>query len=508
MISIYGFYSYKDYRMQEERYLQSQINNFSSRLNSTISVYKNFSDFIFYEISNDKNVINILKVSNDRDLETRNELRKYLIKKLENTYKSMCEHGFSGLQFHLNNGSSFLRFHDLNMNGDDLTNIRESISKVGSEHVFIEGFESGRIFNAYRFIYPIFDNDIYIASVEIILDISSIIENLTYLYPEYDFYFLVKNEILNSKMDKKYRENYIKSPVFSDYSYYSSGENFTEINYKYRKAIKENAKKIKTSLEEKYRKKQDFSQNHLMNDREYNATFIRVNSISGDEIGYLSSVSEDHILNEIHTSFIKNLFLTTLIIILLLVKLIHLMITKKSIEESSQMDFLTQIYNRNKISEVISYEFEMAKRFGDKFCIMMLDIDNFKSINDTYGHNIGDIVLKEFSSLVAQRVRNTDSIGRWGGEEFIIILPKTNVNGALILAREINYYVAQHQFTKCSQQVTVSIGISEFSTFDSSDTQIIERADKALYYSKNNGRNRATSWHQVVQKSKTSSPKG
>ena len=119
-----------------------------------------------------------------------------------------------------------------------------------------------------------------------------------------------------------------------------------------------------------------------------------------------------------------------------------------------------------------------------------MDIDHFKNINDNYGHLVGDKILKEFSSLIAQHLRQSDIFGRWGGEEFLIIAPHTNRQEAYVIAEKLRKIVQEHWFEEVGH-LTVSFGVTECTKEHNFDTAI-STADQALYRSKKEGRNRVT----------------
>lgn len=156
-------------------------------------------------------------------------------------------------------------------------------------------------------------------------------------------------------------------------------------------------------------------------------------------------------------------------------------------EELSVTDQLTGIFNRRKIDETLRYELERAKRYDTPLSLMMLDIDHFKQVNDTHGHSVGDTTLKEFTGILSKNIRTTDLLGRWGGEEFIIVLPDTTLEHACVLAERIRTDVESHTFPTIKTK-TCSLGVTSFQPQDSAES-IIERVDTALYEAKNNGRN-------------------
>ena len=151
------------------------------------------------------------------------------------------------------------------------------------------------------------------------------------------------------------------------------------------------------------------------------------------------------------------------------------------------MKRLTNIYNRHKLDETLEIEKKRADRYNSSFGIMILDIDHFKKINNLYGHHVGDTVLKEFSTLLKDNSRDTDIIGRWGGEEFLIIVPETNKESIELFAQNIRKRVEFNSF-ELVEHLTVSIGTTIYKKNESTETTI-NRADNALYEAKNSGRN-------------------
>jgi diguanylate cyclase (GGDEF)-like protein len=162
---------------------------------------------------------------------------------------------------------------------------------------------------------------------------------------------------------------------------------------------------------------------------------------------------------------------------------------KKQLEQVASIDKLTGLYNRRMIDEFINIEVETHKRNPyDGLSVIMIDIDYFKNVNDTFGHQIGDIVLSQTAKLMIENSRKSDIKGRFGGEEFIIICPQTTAESALKLAEKIRTAIESFKFEEVGYK-TISLGIS---TFENNDTveSLIKKADTALYQAKNSGRNK------------------
>jgi diguanylate cyclase (GGDEF)-like protein len=165
--------------------------------------------------------------------------------------------------------------------------------------------------------------------------------------------------------------------------------------------------------------------------------------------------------------------------------------TRDLFERQARIDYLTGIYNRLMFSELLEAELQRARRYGSDLSLIMFDLDHFKEVNDTNGHNIGDHVLRAVAQLVSDSIRAHDILTRWGGEEFMVLIPKTNQNQAGILAEKLRRLIEAHDFGN-GLHVTASFGVTQFRDSDHADT-FTARSDSAMYLAKENGRNRIES---------------
>lgn len=162
--------------------------------------------------------------------------------------------------------------------------------------------------------------------------------------------------------------------------------------------------------------------------------------------------------------------------------------TQDALEHLSSIDQLTALWNRRKLEEFLDQKLKESER-GSFFSVLMIDIDRFKTINDTCGHEVGDHVLEVTAQLMRQSVRASDILGRWGGEEFLLILPQTDTQGACVIAEQMRTKVKHHTFDHYANTVTLSLGVATYRSGDTPNA-ILKRADTALYRAKNNGRDR------------------
>jgi len=165
-------------------------------------------------------------------------------------------------------------------------------------------------------------------------------------------------------------------------------------------------------------------------------------------------------------------------------------------EHLSVTDGLTGLYNRRHFEHNIEREFLRTKRYPSELSLAMVDIDHFKDVNDTYGHQFGDYVLREISNIILESFRKTDMVYRYGGEELSIILTETSLEGALIPVERLRETIAKHDFIYNGQQanITVSIGISTNLASIETQEELIEYADKSLYKAKQSGRNKVVTF--------------
>lgn len=166
----------------------------------------------------------------------------------------------------------------------------------------------------------------------------------------------------------------------------------------------------------------------------------------------------------------------------------------QEMERLATIDGLTQVPNHRHFQTLLNQQLEVASRYGQRIGLMLFDIDHFKRFNDTYGHAVGDLVLKEVARCVGAAIRSSDMLARYGGEEFVVLMPQAEVNGAMQSAERVRSAVESMAIPHEGKvlRVTISIGVCLFPEMAASKQDFIDGADKAMYFSKKNGRNRVT----------------
>lgn len=160
----------------------------------------------------------------------------------------------------------------------------------------------------------------------------------------------------------------------------------------------------------------------------------------------------------------------------------------RALEVLSRTDRLTGIANRRRLEEALQAEVLRARRYAKPFSVILADVDRFKAVNDIFGHQMGDAVLTESAAMLSKGARETDVVGRWGGEEFLLLCPETSLGVGAALAERLRQNFAEHIFPEVGQ-ITLSFGVTCFQTDDTAQN-LMQRADDALYRAKESGRNR------------------
>jgi len=174
---------------------------------------------------------------------------------------------------------------------------------------------------------------------------------------------------------------------------------------------------------------------------------------------------------------------------------------EQKLVEMNMRDSLTGIYNRGFMEAKLNEEYFRHKRYSRSFSIIMFDIDHFKKVNDEFGHQCGDFILKSVSSRISATIRNIDYLFRYGGEEFCCMLPETNLEGAELVAERFRKAIMdmENNFNGTVVKVTISLGAATLTHDTESPNALIQQADEALYKAKRGGRNRVESYHMVNQ---------
>jgi len=419
----------------------------------------------------------------------RDNYRAFLNFKISPLFEDLKKYHVRQLHFHFKDGTSFLRMHRPNIYGDNLFGIRESIEYVNTQKEKFVGFEEGRIFNGYRYIYPLEYNNQHLGSVELGLSFGAVTELLKKNFGGLKA-FIIKRNLIEEIVFEAEQKNYRNSSLLDDYSYdkeiynnlISTADDLSlEIM---REIIRLNEEKIvRQTASEK-----SFIISAKVNSNYYTGSFVSVRGIDNLHKGYLISYQENDSLKFINSKFFDTIIISIIFLIITIILLTLIFSNNNRLRFLAHNDQLTEISNRHHLNIILEKEYERKQRYNSTFSLIIFDIDHFKKINDNYGHYAGDKILKEMSSLIQNNIRENDYFGRWGGEEFVIIAAEIKLESAYKLAEKLRKAVENYNFIE-KANITASFGVAEIDSAENID-DLIKRADDALYRAKRNGRNR------------------
>ena len=479
-----------NYENEKQTYIESELTLLQSLIDGIIQTYGKFSSYIFNSAVSDPAVLEIMWEANTADKTDQIELRQELYAILRDEYELTTKYNFRQLHFHLKNGDSFLRFHAPEQYGDNLLDIRESIRLANIEQKYVFGFEEGRIFNGFRFVYPLFCQEEHVGSAEVSVSLAAAIETLKELYPENNVTFVINREIVESTVFSEQQSRYVVSRLFEDYMVdvgvderiLSDGQSSQRNDDPSFLAI------IRDNASSQMDRQQPFGFGFIYQNEHFLARFLPIWNIERKPVGYYISVTADTQIQKMLNQWITNVALVTLLIASVFLFFLLMNRNRIKMRIMAETDGLTGIYNRKYFVSESEKELSRSLRYQRNFCLALFDIDHFKNVNDTFGHLVGDSVLTALAKRIQNSLRTTDVFARWGGEEFIVMMPETDLAQGLKAAERIRLLIEEQPFEGVGS-VTVSVGVSDACSLDKTVDDITKRADEALYEAKTCGRN-------------------
>jgi diguanylate cyclase (GGDEF)-like protein len=475
---LYFFLSRK--REENERiYLNQKIEKASAEFKATLNGYDMIIYFVYKRYMYDPKVINALSKAY-RNRKNLDGIRKEVYQFLRPLYSDLKRYQIKFFRFYFPDGTTFIRFHRPEKFGDKPEREKFSIFDIS-------GKKNDKDTIGFKYTFPVTDGKIFIGNVEFTLPFSAVRVEMRKIFKG-EYNFLILRNIIFSKRFSEEKQNYIQSEIDPDF-YYEEDPEFkvvrwnipeeiiSSINIKIRKEIKDGLK--------------DFRAKSVavdINGDYYIASFIPISNKREKYIGYLVYYEKDNTYGVFRNTFIISYVGINLLVGLLLMMSFISGVVKEKFKAMAEIDNLTGIYNKGKFNSILKIELERSRRYGRPLSIILFDIDHFKKINDAFGHQAGDYVLKTLADIVSSNIRSTDFFARWGGEEFVILAPETDLEGAQILAEKIRKSIEEYPFENVGK-VTSSFGVTEAYEKDTADS-FVKRADAALYKAKDKGRNR------------------
>ena len=467
--SILTYYFYIDKNERIKIYLSQSIKKLYSEYRATKNSYKMLANFFYDEIKIDKTFLQVLaKASHEK------KAKLELYKILQPKFSILQKYSINYLAIDDPTGNTVVAMH------------KKIKSRKIKKNIFIkQPSPSNELLIEFR--KPLYFNHTLIGQYKCAISYNVLRLQLQQLFKG-QYAYIINENLINNKIFRYGNYLFVQSDLQPHFYYEQNSQN--SINVQEKELIHAINLKIKNKIAQMLMKFTSFAVYTKLNNKYYIATFLLIKS--KQPIGYLISYKPDNNIAIFQTTFWQNTLFSHIIIIIILIFIYYVLETKNKFERMAVTDKLTGLYNRYKFYLVTSQEINRAKRTGRPFSVILFDIDDFKTINDRYGHDVGDYVLRTIAKILRKNLRTYDYIFRWGGEEFIVLAPETDAQKAMQLAEKIRKLIEQYQFQGIPK-ITISLGVAQFDpTTESNIDATIKRADNALYISKKEGKNKAS----------------
>lgn len=496
--SFLGYYAISLFENnKKDYYLKVQSELLQAKYETSYKNYKIMTSDIFSMYSKNKKIISLFSQAKDANRTTQSRLRTQMYNSLAKNYKRLSNMGISQVHFQFPTNKSFLRMYQPTKFGDDLSKTRHTIrltNKLQNPH---EGFESCQAMSGFRFVYPVFNKTKeHIGSIEISYEGEQLLQSITDDFI-YDAHILVSKKMLDFNIKKEHLKSHYKDSWEAKDYYIDTKvhKNIGHVNFYNKISTKELQKEIASKI----KTQNTFSITTKYNYQNIILTFLPIHSANGiKNVSYIVTYSESDYLSNVKTeeNYIKTVYFVVITMFFLFG--IYIIFSQEKLKQLALYDELTKLPNRTLFTIEFQNEINRALRYKTKIALMFLDLDGFKAVNDTYGHTLGDKLLRIISDIITSQIRKSDIAARVGGDEFIIMLTdvkdiKTTLRTAQDIIHKINEDII---IEKEIIQVGASIGISIFPQDSENPDTLIKYADQMMYKSKERGKNQITIYNK------------
>lgn len=478
---------YQNYQAQTQRLIDYSASLSVNSFNSSKEALSLTARSIFVSAIFKDDIFKLMAEAYHGDETTRDAKRRELYLKLYPTYQMLRNENLRQLHFHLPNAVSFLRFHRPEKFGDDLSEVRPTIMAVNQTREPVTGFEEGRIYNGFRHVYPIRYKNEFVGTVEISFSVDSIFELVLHNHVEFSA-ILLKREAIEQKVFLEELTNYAPSAIDDNLLRDKKIKGF------HAGAVTLDAgtrQQIDAAIRPQFKRDCESCSFVTQIGTSYYLTHLfGLRDFTGQKIGYIVNYHEEPALGTLKQSYLEVLAVDE-VLLLLISGLIYfyarnLISQQQTLKRMANIDSLTGVLNRHAFKKALHENMTRSRTQQKPLSVIFFDIDHFKSINDNYGHLLGDEVLKYLTLLIRDGITHNDIFARWGGEEFVILLPNTSFTVAQTIAERLRKRIESQQHFGFI--ITCSFGVTSLRNEDNADT-LLQRADQLLYDSKRLGRN-------------------
>ncbi|MBN2817144.1 MAG: diguanylate cyclase [Campylobacterales bacterium] len=473
---------YKSIRVDE--ILSEQKNYLTLSYNQGIDRFESISHNVALSMQSDRVLTSLVKEVNSSNLEL---LHKKIYNHLAPEFEKLKTSDVMGIQIATPDGISIVRMHEKEHFGDDLTQSRPMIKSVNEKRVHIHGFEEGKTSHAFREAFPLYYEREYIGVIEVLFS-STRLQDYTMRASSIHTHFIVdKNVFKTNEWKSNSQEPYRQSIEHKDYLFSLNSHMLHDVLEESSRVL---IKPLRKEIDAGFTKGETFALYQVVGSEAKVLVFFAVKHfVDAKTVAYLVSyVSVPKLYDLLQTiGFLKVIIFLILLVAFIVLK--QLLLQKERTLKELKYDALTTVVSRKYFMDYISEKRDFLKNTERPFCMVMADIDHFKNVNDTFGHQYGDEVLKEFAAILKSSVRHEDIVARYGGEEFLILL-RTDIENASLIVETIRKKIENTLFGEDEISITGSFGLTEYTLEEEVNMEeLISRADKALYRAKEQGRN-------------------
>ena len=432
---------------------------------------------MLYNMLITEEVKDIMLSVSEESYESKADLRDELYDIHSENYNFMTSVGVNQFQFHLPSTESFLRFHAPDKFGDALVDYRESVNQVIESNKLSNGYEEGRVFGGYRYVYPIMKKNKYVGSVEFSFDMDKIIKPVEETYGVYGVLIMDEDEV-KEKAFSSVKKLYVEES-YTKLGYIIPSESHGNIID--RLGVSETLfAEVSSDLGDEKRLVYEDEIVFLYaksSDTLLWAISIPLIDVKNETVGQLVYYKNDKKLYDMMEKQ-RRVIINSMILMAISLSLISAIVMFfANLKNKVTYDSLTKLHTRHAFYETIVDKIEDG-------VVLMIDIDDFKDVNDKHGHFVGDEVLKNISEIINNNIRPTDYAIRWGGEEFLVLFMCSDMHTGIERAKTLVKLVASSEVSGVKS--TISIGVSQLTKDYEKSFKL---ADDALYNAKSAGKN-------------------
>lgn len=483
------FVLFLSYRTRLETAKRESIEQMQSAVSSTIEIYGRLAEMAFDETAHRPEIRELyLKAQGSIRPGERAFLRDTIARQLEPSFRKFTYYQLRLLNLVTPDGTVFLRMHDPDRHGDNVLPASSLQAEALKNRTPKRGFEIGTTHNLYRYSFPLFFGNAFLGSAEFGLSSPAVLAQLKRQFPGH-YTLLLRKDLLDPLLDPAAREKLVPSPLsekfVEDLQARDLPDPMADPDPETQAFILEKVKQEASAAMDLGNSFTLFTQ---ANGRPYSASFLRIPNPGGIPFGYIVAINWNPKAQDLQQLVLTVGILMAGLFLIFAAFLRQGIRNHEKLMEEALYDSLTGGLKQGRFDSVAAREVSMAQRFGMPLSLVIFDLDHFKHVNDHFGHLKGDAVLRATGATVTRNIRRVDYFFRWGGDEFLIVLPNTNLDGALCAAEKIRALM-DNLNPDGVEGISISAGVAQMNENDADLRAVMKRADEALYRAKEKGRN-------------------